>query len=93
MDLMDAAAWTAQVLGGLAVLMAGAAWFLRYSNRRLGERIGEEIRAATYPISPKANGGLSLADVARRTESIAEEVSEVKGKVDLLVDLYMKESK
>jgi hypothetical protein len=36
--------------------------------------IKEEISAATAPIHPEANGGLSLPDVARKTERLQQQM-------------------
>ena len=36
--------------------------------------IKDEIGAATAPIHPEANGGLSLPDVARRTEKLEKQM-------------------
>lgn len=90
-ETLSAAASAASVIGGVAVLLSGMVAVIRWSDRKLGARIAEEIRAATYAIHPDANGGLSLPDVARKTEKISQELSEVKAQVDLLVDLYKKE--
>lgn len=47
-------------LGGAVAVLIGA---VRFSNRRLEEKIVEEIKKATEPIHPDSNGGKSLADV------------------------------
>lgn len=86
-DIADYAGVLVALITIVTTLMA----LLRYMTKRQSEHIIRQIKEATYPISPGANGGLSLADVARRTELIANEVSSMKGKVDLLVDLYTKE--
>ncbi len=39
--------------------------------------IREEIEVATQPIHPNANGGLSLADVARKANRLEEQLSEM----------------
>jgi hypothetical protein len=39
--------------------------------------IREEIEVATAPIHPNANGGLSLADVARKANRLEEQLSEM----------------
>lgn len=91
MENLDIASAVGSALGGVAVVASLIVYVTRWSNRKLGERIAAEIREATYAIHPDANGGLSLPDVARRTEQIAREVGEVKAQVDLLVDLYRKD--
>jgi len=57
----------------LGVLVAFGAVFTGLSRiwmKQLRFVIKEEIETATQPIHPAANGGLSLADVARRTEAM-----------------------
>jgi hypothetical protein len=39
--------------------------------------VKEEIEIATAPIHPKTNGGLSLADVARRTQSLEKTIDRI----------------
>jgi hypothetical protein len=39
--------------------------------------IREEIEVATQPIHPSANGGLSLADVARKANKLEEQLTEM----------------
>lgn len=86
-DLADVAVVAVSLITVITALFA----LIRWVTRRQSELIIRQIREATYPLSPQANGGLSLADVARKTDEIAHCVSEMRGKVDLLVDLYSKE--
>ena len=44
--------------------------------------VKDEISAATAPIQPGANGGLSLPDVARRTEKLEKQM-------DIILDNQM----
>lgn len=92
MDPLNEAAAVATLLGGVAIVISGLLTFVRWSNSRLGERITEEIRSATHQISPTANGGLSLADVARRSEAMERELHAIRGQIDLLVRIYTEES-
>lgn len=61
----------------LAVLLAFAAVFAGISRlwmKSLRVVIKEEIAVATEPIHPASNGGLSLADVARRTQTMEKSI-------------------
>ena len=91
MDSLMVAYEIAGILAACVAVLAGAAGFMRWSNARLGARILDEIRVATYPISPTANGGRSLPDVARKIEVIEKDLLAVKGQIDLLVRIYTEE--
>jgi hypothetical protein len=61
---------------GLIVLASGivfgvSKWWLRL----LKAIIKDEISTATAPIHPEANGGLSLPDVARKTERLEQQMN------------------
>lgn len=61
----------------LGVLLAFSAVFAGISRlwmKSLRVVIKEEISVATEPIHPASNGGLSLADVARRTEAMEKSI-------------------
>lgn len=61
----------------LGVLLAFSAVFAGISRlwmKSLRVVIKEEIEVATEPIHPASNGGLSLADVARRTEAMEKSI-------------------
>lgn len=49
----------------------------RFWLKLLRRIIREEIEIATEPIHPNSNGGLSLADVARKTSRLEEQLSEM----------------
>jgi hypothetical protein len=60
---------------GLIVLVSGmifgvSKWWLKLMKAI----IKDEISTATAPIQPGANGGLSLPDVARRTEKLEKQM-------------------
>ena len=93
MDVVVQASSIAQLIGGLIGIIVALYGLMRWTNRHLQDRIVEAIHDATYPISPKANGGLSLPDVARRTECIERDIQGLKGQVDLLVRIYTEEVK
>lgn len=90
MDLTTVYTWVG-ILVGVGAITSSGFGFLRWSSERLGERIMTEIRTSTYPISPGANGGLSLPDVARRVAGIERDLAELRGQVDLLVRIYTEE--
>ena len=61
----------------LGVLIAFSGVFVGISRlwmKSLRVIIKEEISVATEPIHPASNGGLSLADVARRTEAMEKNI-------------------
>jgi hypothetical protein len=68
---------------GLLVLVSGiifgvSKWWLKLMKAI----IKDEISTATAPIHPNANGGLSLPDVARRTEKLEKQM-------DIILDNQM----
>jgi hypothetical protein len=68
---------------GLIVLVSGmifgvSKWWLKLMKAI----IKDEISTATAPIQPGANGGLSLPDVARRTEKLEKQM-------DIILDNQM----
>lgn len=92
MDI-DTVASSATIAGGAIAITSLVVTFIRWSNRKLGERIMDALVEATYPISPTANGGSSLPDVARRCEMIEKDLAAIRGQVDLLVRIYTEEDK
>lgn len=50
----------------------------RFWLKLLRRIIREEIEVATEPIHPNANGGLSLADVARKTNSLETQLTNIE---------------
>lgn len=69
-DMSAVFAFTLAVLGALNTIIKRSTAALRYM-------IKEEISVATEPIHPNSNGGLSLADVARRTENLEQKVDKI----------------
>lgn len=49
-----------------------------------------EIQEATRPISPGANGGLSLPDVARKLDKMETRQDQTDAKLDLVIELLRK---
>lgn len=62
-------------------------WFIK-SLRKI---INEEITVATQPIHPNANGGLSLADVARRAEKLDQRMENIEAILQRAVELSEEE--
>jgi len=50
----------------------------RYANKKLEDKISQEIKEATRPIHPLTNGGVSLADLHRKIDKICEELKILK---------------
>lgn len=80
-DLFDVGDLSA--LLGLIALAAGMVFGVsRWWLRLMKTIIKDEISTATAPIQPGANGGLSLPDVARRTERLEQQM-------DIILDNQM----
>lgn len=65
----------------LGALVAFATIFVMVSKwwmKSLRKVINEEITLATEPIHPNANGGLSLADVARKTTALESHILRIE---------------
>lgn len=78
-DMSAIFAFSLAVLGALSAV-------IRRATKSLREMIREEISVATAPIHPSSNGGLSLPDVARRTEQLEQ-------KMDLIYEMQQKNNK
>lgn len=63
---------------------------MRWWARKLRGMVREEIEVATEPIHPNSNGGLSLADVARRTERLEEGLDRVREGQQEVKDLLLR---
>jgi hypothetical protein len=63
---------------------------MRWWSKRLRGMIKEEIGVATEPIHPNSNGGLSLADVARRTERLEEALGGMREEQQEMKDLLLR---
>jgi len=88
--IIDAANWwepgTADVLdiGDIAIYLSALIAFAavvagtsKVWSKSLRKIVREEIEIATAPIHPKSNGGLSLADVARKTEDLETSLNKI----------------
>jgi hypothetical protein len=77
LDIGDITAFLVLFTAISGILLGISRWWMRM----LKNIIHEEIAIATEPIHPKANGGLSLADVARKTTLLEQKVSSVEEKM------------
>ena len=66
LDIGDVGAFLGALLAFAAVFAGISRWWMK----SLRVVVKEEIEVATQPIHPSANGGLSLADVARKTTEL-----------------------
>ncbi len=62
----------------------------RFWLKLLRRIIREEIEVATEPIHPNSNGGLSLADVARKTSSLEGQLNDIQKETRETKDLIIK---
>lgn len=73
------------------VTLTGAFYTVtRFWLKLLRKMIREEISEATAPIHPNANGGLSLADVARKTVQLENHLVEMQKENRETKDLLVK---
>lgn len=77
---------TLQIILAISSIIVVVGGFFRWANRKLGDRIIEEIKEATYQIQPKANGGLSLTDLHKKVDRIGDDVGVLKTAVLRLED-------
>lgn len=72
-DIGDLVAFIAFFTGLATILVGISRWWMK----TLRSIIKEEIEIATEPIHPAANGGLSLADVAKRTTHLETQMTDL----------------
>lgn len=74
------------------ILLAGGAFvtITKVWMKMLRKVIKEEITVATAPIHPAANGGLSLADVARKTNQLEAQMHRIEEQNTETKDLIIK---
>lgn len=61
----------------LTVIIGG----IRFANKKLEQKISDEIKEATRPIHPNTNGGKSLSDLHGKIDKLIEEL-EKNGRAD-----------
>lgn len=70
---------------GFFIALTGAVYGVtKWWMKLMRKMMREEIEIATEPIHPNSNGGLSLADVARKTQALETEVGVLNKKSDKL---------
>lgn len=79
-DIGDASAVLGFAVAMSGVIFGVTRWWLKLMRKMMREEISE----ATAPIHPDANGGLSLADVARKTEKLEADLDGLGRKTDKL---------
>jgi hypothetical protein len=77
-DVGDLSALLGLIALGSGMIFGVTKWWMAVMKKMMKE----EITAATAPIHPSANGGLSLPDVARRTEKLEKQM-------DIILDNQM----
>lgn len=85
-DIGDFAITLAATTAAVGLIVSFTKWLLKVVRNI----IKEEIEIATQPIHPSANGGLSLADVARKTDKLEISVDDIKKTQEDLKDIMIK---
>jgi hypothetical protein len=83
LDIGDIGVFLAALVAFSTVFMMVSRWWMK-TLRRI---INEEITVATQPIHPNANGGLSLADVARKANKLDERLEHLEQILEMAVAL------
>lgn len=83
LDIGDIGVFLAALVAFSTVFMMVSKWWMK-TLRRI---INEEITVATEPIHPHANGGLSLADVARKTDKLDSRLDHLEQILTMAVTL------
>lgn len=76
-----------QLLGLIVVIVSSLTALGKYF---IFNPLRREIKEATRPISPTANGGLSLPDVARKLDKMETRQDQTDAKLDLVIELLRK---
>lgn len=77
LDVGDVSALLGLLVLSGGILMGITRWWMKLMRKMMKE----EIAVATAPIHPNANGGLSLPDVARKTEKLEAHLCSLEDKV------------
>lgn len=83
-DFLDVLVKVLGAMIALSTVLAGLGKFLIFDPLR------REIREATRPIQPTANGGLSLPDVAKKLDAMDQWRHHTDQKLDLVIELLHK---
>lgn len=74
LDIGDISVFLGAIIAFSTVFMMVSRWWMK----ALRKIIHEEITVATEPIHPNSNGGLCLADVARKTTALEVQITQVE---------------
>ena len=74
LDIGDISVFLAALIAFATIFAMVSKWWIK-SLRKV---INEEITLATEPIHPNGNGGLSLADVARKTQALEKHLTRIE---------------
>ena len=88
LDIGDISVFLAALVAFSTVFMMVSRWWMK----TLRKIINEEITIATEPIHPNANGGLSLADVARKSDRLDARMDNLERILERAVELSEKEA-
>lgn len=72
-DIGDMAAFFGLLIAGSTVVFGITRWWMKLMRKM----VKEELSVATAQIQPTANGGLSLPDVARKTDKLEQRMDEL----------------
>jgi hypothetical protein len=61
----------------------------RLERQEMERRLHDQIREATKPIQPDANGGFALADVVRTLDGIRDDVGYLRRRLDDHIDWHI----
>lgn len=74
LDIGDVSVFLGAIIAFSTIFMMVSRWWMK----ALRKIVYEEISIATEPIHPNTNGGLSLADVARKTLSLEKQIKKLE---------------
>lgn len=85
-DIGDMAAFFGLLIAGSTVVFGVTRWWMKIMRKM----VREELTTATAQIQPHANGGLSLPDIARRTEKLENQMNNLCKTQEETKDLLIK---
>lgn len=88
LDIGDVSVFLGALIAFATVFMMVSRWWMK----TLRKIINEELTVATEPIHPNGNGGLSLADVARKADKLDARMDNLEKILERAVDLSEKEA-
>jgi hypothetical protein len=88
LDIGDISVFLGALIAFSTVFMMVSRWWMK----TLRKIINEELTIATEPIHPNANGGLSLADVARKSDRLDARMDNLEKILERAVEISEKEA-